>query len=389
MITYVIVGAVAFAVGLVVAAQRDDLRGSRPVALVRAAAVLIVVAGCVIAAVKFGADWLADTDRIDDPAKKAEEVGRARTAVLAVFAGLLALVGAYYTHRNFGLNRQGQVTERFTRAVDQLGNASYDVRTGAIYALERLARESREDHGPIVEILTAYIRIRGEIPPPEIWRKRIEQEPEHHRETLRVDLQAALTVLGRRTTASDPSAPWQLDLSGAHLPRASLAGAALGGANLSHTVLVEARGEGACLSNALLNDARLYSARLSGANLRGARLKRAHLRSADLSSADLSGADLSNADLSGADLSDADTGGACFDGASYSAGTKWPSGFDPSAAGAILLQTGLGRRYGETRTRTGDTTIFSRVLYQLSYLAEAGKRVAISCARPGAAGGGR
>ena len=25
--------------------------------------------------------------------------------------------------------------------------------------------------------------------------------------------------------------------------------------------------------------------------------------------------------------------------------------------------------YGETRTRTGDTTIFSRVLYQLSYLA--------------------
>jgi hypothetical protein len=27
-------------------------------------------------------------------------------------------------------------------------------------------------------------------------------------------------------------------------------------------------------------------------------------------------------------------------------------------------------RDGETRTRTGDTTIFSRVLYQLSYLAE-------------------
>jgi hypothetical protein len=31
------------------------------------------------------------------------------------------------------------------------------------------------------------------------------------------------------------------------------------------------------------------------------------------------------------------------------------------------LQTEL--RDGETRTRTGDTTIFSRVLYQLSYLA--------------------
>ena len=30
--------------------------------------------------------------------------------------------------------------------------------------------------------------------------------------------------------------------------------------------------------------------------------------------------------------------------------------------------------YGETRTRTGDTTIFSRVLYQLSYLAVVGER---------------
>ena len=30
-----------------------------------------------------------------------------------------------------------------------------------------------------------------------------------------------------------------------------------------------------------------------------------------------------------------------------------------------------GAWYGETRTRTGDTTIFSRVLYQLSYLAVA------------------
>ena len=30
-----------------------------------------------------------------------------------------------------------------------------------------------------------------------------------------------------------------------------------------------------------------------------------------------------------------------------------------------------GLQDGETRTRTGDTTIFSRVLYQLSYLASA------------------
>jgi hypothetical protein len=31
-------------------------------------------------------------------------------------------------------------------------------------------------------------------------------------------------------------------------------------------------------------------------------------------------------------------------------------------------------RSGEGRTRTGDTPVFSRVLYQLSYLAAAGRR---------------
>ena len=37
------------------------------------------------------------------------------------------------------------------------------------------------------------------------------------------------------------------------------------------------------------------------------------------------------------------------------------------------VEAGSGRSPdGETRTRTGDTTIFSRVLYQLSYLAAVG-----------------
>jgi hypothetical protein len=46
--------------------------------------------------------------------------------------------------------------------------------------------------------------------------------------------------------------------------------------------------------------------------------------------------------------------------------------------------------YGETRTRTGDTTIFSRVLYQLSYLAAELRPVAmLSALRPRERVGGR
>src|SRR3954452_13421561 len=46
--------------------------------------------------------------------------------------------------------------------------------------------------------------------------------------------------------------------------------------------------------------------------------------------------------------------------------------------------TGLPEKSGETQTRTGDTTIFSRVLYQLSYLAEAATRVAPAPVQPAA-----
>jgi hypothetical protein len=66
---------------------------------------------------------------------------------------------------SYRLNRHGQITERFTRAIDQLGNESLDVRLGVIYALERIAKDSRHDHPQVVEILTAYIREHAPWPP--------------------------------------------------------------------------------------------------------------------------------------------------------------------------------------------------------------------------------
>ena len=49
------------------------------------------------------------------------------------------------------ISQEGQITERFTKAIDQLGNKdSLAVRVGGIYALERIARDSERDHGPII-----------------------------------------------------------------------------------------------------------------------------------------------------------------------------------------------------------------------------------------------
>ena len=82
---------------------------------------------------------------------------------------------------------------------------------------------------------------------------------------------------------------------------------------------------------------KLVGADLRNINLSGADLTEANLSGADLSGADLRGADLREADLSDADLRGADLWGANLRGARYNADTTWPEGFDPVAAGAVLM----------------------------------------------------
>jgi hypothetical protein len=77
---------------------------------------------------------------------------------LALLAGAIGVVGAVYTARTFALNRVGQLTDRFTKAIEQLGHQELDVRLGGIYALERIARDSEKDHPQVMEVLTGYIR---------------------------------------------------------------------------------------------------------------------------------------------------------------------------------------------------------------------------------------
>ena len=46
----------------------------------------------------------------------------------------------------------------YTKTVEQLGSDKLDVRIGGIYALERVARDSKRDHPTVMEVLAAYVR---------------------------------------------------------------------------------------------------------------------------------------------------------------------------------------------------------------------------------------
>jgi hypothetical protein len=116
--------------------------------------------------------WVHPTD----PTEKKDFI----QAVGVLLAALAALGGLYFTRTSTTdqleqarksqeqaqrLTEQGQITDRFTRAIDQLGatdddrNPRLEIRLGGIYALERIAWDSPErDHSTVMAVLTAYVR---------------------------------------------------------------------------------------------------------------------------------------------------------------------------------------------------------------------------------------
>ena len=96
--------------------------------------------------------------RIQLQQAQSQLANNARAAVLQTLGGLLILAGAAATWWQVHISREGQITERFTRAVDQVGSKKVDVRIGGIYALERIAKNSPADRTSIQYLLGAFVR---------------------------------------------------------------------------------------------------------------------------------------------------------------------------------------------------------------------------------------
>jgi hypothetical protein len=306
-------------------------------------AALVVVLACVLVIPQWLIDWeLGAQARTLTAADRAKAVNDVRATLLQGIGGAVLLLGAYFTYRQLQTGReqlqiaqQGQVTERFTRAIDQLGHAELDMRLGGIYALERIANDSPDDRATIAEVLTAFVR--GHAP----WPPRLADQPPAEAPIEQVpelqarapDVQAAMTVLARRQPPPMPSGSLDLhatDLRKANLQGAKLREARLQLANLQGADLYVAQLQGAHLLGAQLQ------ARLQFANLQGADLRRAQLQKAILWSASFADARLQEADLNGAQLSGARLDGAQLNDAHADPTTIWPTGFDPQHAGVVL-----------------------------------------------------
>jgi hypothetical protein len=218
--------------------------------------------------------------------------------VAEVLAGsffLVTLVAGWQqlrsTQEQLEIARRGQVTEAYTRAVDQLGSTDPTIRSGGIFALEGIARDSKDDHASIMALLSTYLQVGSparDKPADRDWQS-------FRGATRPQDISAAAAVIGRRNLSNDPALPDEPcnPLGGDNFPCLMT----LSRVDFSAVNLAESNFDHVNLSGSAFNHANMPFASLRFANLRGADLRGANLRLADLTGADMSAAILDATNL--------------------------------------------------------------------------------------------
>jgi hypothetical protein len=182
------------------------------------------------------------------------------------------------------------------KRVEQLDSSNMAVHLAGIYALERTARESPDDHVVIMGMLADYIR--EKVP----WLGERTTRPAST--PFPFDIQAILTVLCRRRREFERGRDLHLslvktDLRNAYMVSGHLEDFIFAGAHIEGAQMASAH-----LERAVFSHAHIEGAWMRRAYLQGAVLDDAHLERADLSYADLTGAHFNNTHLEGTILSD-------------------------------------------------------------------------------------
>ncbi|SFW86668.1 pentapeptide repeat-containing protein [Amycolatopsis australiensis] len=235
------------------------------------------------------------------------------TALTAVGALIFTALSLNATRAQVALSEQGQVTGRFTTAVEELdkgGGEHLQARLGALYSLERLAHDSPRDQPTIIEVISAFVRTIAPLP----------STRQGSCPWPGADVQAALTILGRRDVSQDHGAYINLArtcLSGTSLRGADLAYGSLAGAKIEEVDLTDANLTGTSLRDASLRRAILTNANLSHLNGDNANFYWAALDQTDFTGSSLYGADFTISFGTRTNFNDASLTNAKHDHASF------------------------------------------------------------------------
>ena len=203
------------------------------------------------------------------------EVGRFLTYVVGGAAVIwLTNRRAAAMEDNVALAQKGQAVARFESAVKLLESSSSAIIVGAVYALDRMAREEKEYRAPVFDVLCELIR-------------------EHEQDHLESARKIAIRIIFAKESEGDAVAyPF----------RGRLVGAKLSGWDLSDLDFSRAE-----FASADLNQANLQASVLRGANLSNASIYQLKVnRETDMREVILRGVEVSSGDFKGISFSRAD-----------------------------------------------------------------------------------
>lgn len=274
------------------------------------------------------------------------------------------LIKVWVNERLAKTTEQGHMTDRITKAVEQLGAEktvkedgiektvpNLEVRLGAIYLLKRIAQDSLRDHIPVMEILCAYVRNNARPIPDRDWDHNISSEnllnETENKVLIRSDIQASLSAIGRR----DPkrvqyernTAQYSLDLTHTNLDWAkfdkldfrfadftnsSLVGTSWFLSKLDRALFVYSTLLGANMWMADIPGVNFLAANMAESNMIGVNANRQAARfyssilvGCNFASAQLQNADFQHCDFSNVDFKDSNLSGSKLNHAVFRATT--------------------------------------------------------------------
>lgn len=294
--------------------------------------------------------WVTEFDATGEDlslSQRIQSISLMRQMILWIAGGIIAIVTLILTWRrdrtarlSVDIDKDANFTNRYTEAVRQLGDDSFAIRLGGIYALERIARDSPRDGETILKVLAAFIRrvSPSENSPFAEYSAPIDRG---------VDVEAAGYVLAQVSKMVPESSPVDLsytvltdvDFSGANFPKAnfvhsvinrstfdrakldganfsmadlglskfdlaSLVGIDAFGANLLNTTFKESTCQKSNFRNSDMSGSNFDLCNLEDANLCGVKFLDTTFRNAKLKGADISGSNHSQADMRGSDLAE-------------------------------------------------------------------------------------
>ncbi|MBE7385200.1 MAG: pentapeptide repeat-containing protein [Leptolyngbya sp. SIO1E4] len=234
-------------------------------------------------------DILKHWNNIDDGERSQAGINLVQT-VATITGGIAIFWNIILSRKQLAASLDQNITNRFEQAVGYLGSENVTVRVGAIYAFERIARDSLKDHWTVMEVLMSFITEKcghGNI------------ADQDSKSDFPRDAQAAILVVGRRKM--------EFDHLGAiiRLNKVQLSGAIFSYLNFSNAHFIWSDLSGANFFMVDLKGANFYRAKLNKTVFYKASLCDAELIESDLRGADFRECDLTRAKLNRANLREA------------------------------------------------------------------------------------